>query len=85
MLGLILAAVVVAGLVLYQRRQNLAKTDLNAKLNPMWERMANRNRCKWKAGKAGSGALREFTCQTCGVTAYSTAANGPQDCKRSLA
>ena len=50
MLGLILAAVVVAGLVLYQRRHNLAKTDLNAKLNPMWDRMAKRNRCTRAAG-----------------------------------
>ncbi len=83
--GLILAICVVAVLVWYQRRQTRAKADLNTSLNPMWERMAKTNRCKWKAGKAGSGALREFTCQTCGVTAYSTAANGPQDCKRNLA
>jgi hypothetical protein len=54
-----------------------------SKLNPTWNRMHKPKQCKWVAA-ADAGGLREFTCKTCGITAYSGDPKGPQQCKKSI-
>ncbi len=39
--------------------------------------------CHWQKQGRGAG-LQAFHCKTCGQTAYSSHARGPQDCKRDL-
>ncbi|HRK43403.1 MAG TPA: hypothetical protein PLH11_10195 [Gemmobacter sp.] len=39
--------------------------------------------CEWQKQGRGAG-LQAFQCKTCGQTAYSTHARGPQECKRDL-
>ncbi len=44
-----------------------------------------RKPCKWHRTPAqDSGALACYTCQTCGVEAYSSRRAAPLDCKRDL-
>jgi hypothetical protein len=44
-----------------------------------------RKACKWQPMGEARGRLREFRCATCGVTAYSMNAEGPELCKRDVA
>ena len=43
-----------------------------------------RKPCKWQPTGDGKGALLEFRCETCGVSAYSRTGKGPVDCKQNL-
>ncbi|WP_022703568.1 hypothetical protein [Pseudorhodobacter ferrugineus] len=61
-----------------------ARSELNRTLDPIWDRMRKPKQCKWVSGRAHDGGLREFTCETCKVTAYSGNPNGPQQCKKSI-
>lgn len=45
-------------------------------------RLMRRN-CRWQP-QGGSGTLKAFRCETCGVTAYSKERRGPRDCKKGL-
>ncbi|MFW2589260.1 hypothetical protein [Sagittula sp. SSi028] len=40
--------------------------------------------CKWVPDGEPRGRLRPFRCTTCGVTAFSQHATGPELCKRGL-
>ncbi|MBP0483701.1 hypothetical protein [Sagittula salina] len=44
-----------------------------------------RKACDWQPMGEPRGRLREFRCAACGVTAFSTNAEGPELCKRGLA
>ncbi|MGL5009322.1 MAG: hypothetical protein ACRC6I_05535 [Paracoccaceae bacterium] len=57
---------------------------LGSKLDPLWSRLTRRRKCRWVAEGASGETLRAFRCETCGVTAYSAQATGPQECKRGL-
>jgi hypothetical protein len=50
----------------------------------MWERMRAPKKCRWVASQQHGQGLREFTCETCGVTAYSGNPNGPKECKKGI-
>lgn len=41
-----------------------------------------RKACRWERTGAGSGALTQFRCRTCGVVAYSAEPGGPVQCKK---
>jgi len=41
--------------------------------------------CNWQLTPGGHGALREYTCKTCGVTAYGHNGKPPSLCKRKIA
>jgi hypothetical protein len=58
--------------------------ELGTRLDPLWRRLVRRKPCKWIAEANSAENLRAFRCATCGVTAYSAAANGPRECKRGL-
>ncbi len=50
----------------------------------VWRRGGFRGRqCRWQLID-DRRALKEFRCESCGVTAYSQSARGPQECKRNL-
>lgn len=74
----LLLLLVAAGLLLWlhlRSRSGLARTpDLSA---------MPRKSCKWQKQGRGAG-LQAFHCKTCGQTAYSAHARGPQDCKGDL-
>ncbi|UPH72178.1 hypothetical protein LGT41_0004970 [Abyssibius alkaniclasticus] len=40
--------------------------------------------CRWVPTPGGHGSLREYTCKTCGVTAYGQNGKPPSLCKRTV-
>lgn len=81
---LIVAALVVLWFVWANWGRDKAGAELGRTLDPAWRRLVRRRKCRWQATGAGGGALSEFRCETCGVTAYSGSAKGPKECKRGL-
>ncbi|MFV0409324.1 MAG: hypothetical protein ACK5LJ_06410 [Paracoccus sp. (in: a-proteobacteria)] len=50
----------------------------------LWRQGGLRGRkCRW-ALIDDRRALKEFRCESCGVTAYSQSGHGPRECKRNL-
>ncbi len=82
---LVLAGILVIGWFVWANwGRGKASAELNRKLDPVWSRITKPKKCKWKAAASGGTGLREFTCQTCGVTAYSASQAGPIECKKGL-
>jgi hypothetical protein len=82
---LILIAMGAAFVLWRLRARNRVEGALGQTLDPLVARLFRRAKCRWAATGAGEGALQEFRCATCGVTAYSQSATGPRECKRGLA
>ncbi|RUS59515.1 hypothetical protein EGN72_12400 [Pseudorhodobacter sp. E13] len=61
-----------------------ARSELSRKLDPMWDRLRKPKQCRWVASRQHGQGLREFTCETCHVTAYSGHPDGPKDCKKTI-
>lgn len=81
---LILALLCIAFFVWSNWGRAKARSELSSTLDPIWNRMRKPKQCKWVSGRPQDGGLREFTCETCGVTAYSGNPNGPQHCKKGI-
>lgn len=81
---LIAAAFVILWFVWANWGRDRADAELGRTLDPVWRRIARRRTCLWQPTGAGGGALREFRCKACNVTAYSASAKGPTECKRGL-
>jgi hypothetical protein len=81
---LILALACIGYFVWYNWGRAKAQSELSRKLDPMWDRMRKPKKCRWVSGRVHGGGLREFTCETCGVTAYSGNSKGPRECKKRL-
>jgi hypothetical protein len=80
----ILALVVIGYFIWANWGRAKARSELSRKLDPMWERMRAPKKCRWVASQQHGQGLREFTCETCGVTAYSGNPNGPKECKKGI-
>ena len=80
MIGLL----VIAALLVWRLwARDRAEAELSSRLDPLWRRIFRRKSCRWRLVNDRS-ALREFRCETCGVTAYSRSDRGPVECKRQL-
>jgi hypothetical protein len=79
-LGLTLAALIVWRLWARDRLQG----ELSTRLDPLANRLFRSRPCRWHPTGAATESLREFRCDSCGVTAYSMDARGPNECKSSL-
>ncbi|MBS8227667.1 hypothetical protein [Vannielia litorea] len=80
----ILTALAVIGLfVWWNWGRARARSELSSRLDPLANRVLRRRKCRWRP-TGGSGALKEFRCESCGVTAYSQRSAGPAECKRNL-
>ena len=75
----ILIIVVVIAVILVLLLPSPLNSGRHRPLRPFW-----RKSCRWRPTDKASESLRAFECQTCGITAYSSNATGPQDCKRGL-
>ncbi|MBY6050053.1 hypothetical protein KUV47_18920 [Vannielia litorea] len=81
---IVISALVVIGLFIWWNwGRNRARAELSNRLDPLANRVFRRRKCRWSP-VGGSGALKEFRCETCGVTAYSQSARGPAECKKGL-
>lgn len=81
---LLIALAVLAGLLVWRLwARDRAQAEMSARLDPLWHRLLRRKPCRWQL-RDGRGALKEFRCAHCGVTAYSRTDRGPQECKRAL-
>ncbi|SFR51081.1 hypothetical protein SAMN04488002_2707 [Litoreibacter janthinus] len=77
----VLAAVLaVAGFVWWSWGRRRAGDEVAFRLDSLFRRKP----CKWKATGDAKGALEDYQCAVCGVTAFSRTGQGPVDCKRSL-
>jgi hypothetical protein len=75
----------VAALVVWANwGRNRVAGELGNRLDPIWYRLIRKKRCRWVATGSSGENLRQFHCETCGVTAYSASARGPKECKRGL-
>jgi hypothetical protein len=68
--------VLIAVVVFYRRRRGLGAADAAPTL-------PKRN-CQWVATGDPDRRLREYRCETCGVTGYSATGNPPVECKQGL-
>lgn len=81
---LLIAALVLAALVVWRLwARDRTQAELATRLDPIWRRLFRRKTCRWQLVRDRS-SLKEFRCETCGVTAYSRADRGPTECKRQL-
>ncbi|MGH1367052.1 MAG: hypothetical protein ACRBCL_00440 [Maritimibacter sp.] len=76
---LALVAILLVALVV---RRKAAPGQAKAKSAPHLGKWRGRKACKWRAIGDQGATLREFECETCGITAYSVEARGPKDCKK---
>ena len=70
----------VAGFVWWSWGRRRAGNEVAFRLDKLFRRKP----CKWRPTGDGKGALQEFRCETCGVSAYSRTSRGPVDCKRNI-
>ncbi len=81
---ILIAVLMIAALVVWRLwARDRAQAELGSRLDPLANRLLRRRKCKWVA-QDSRHSLREFRCDTCGVTAYSRSPNGPVECKRQL-
>ncbi len=80
----ILIAIVVIAAVLLWLLPNPLNSGSSRPLKPFWHFFTRRKPCRWRPTGTSGESLRAFECETCGITAYSSNAVGPQDCKRGL-
>lgn len=77
MIGPLLGAIVlIAVVVFYNRRRGIGAGGGQPK--PI------KKNCKWIATSDPERRLREYRCETCGVTGYSSTGNPPIECKQAL-
>ena len=77
MIGPLLGAIVlIAVVVFYNRRRGRY-------LGSDQPKPIKRN-CQWVATGDPARRLREYRCETCGVTGYSSTGNPPIECKQAL-
>ncbi|MEZ5776729.1 MAG: hypothetical protein R3E44_00055 [Paracoccaceae bacterium] len=81
---LIIVALIVAGILWRLWARDRVQGELGARLDPLANRMFRRRQCQWKHVGRGHGALEEYRCESCSVTAYSQGGKPPRECKRSL-
>ncbi|MFD1795221.1 hypothetical protein FQV27_13900 [Paracoccus aurantiacus] len=80
MIGLLL----IAALLVWQLwGRDRTQAELSNRLDPFWYRIFRRKKCRWHVID-DRRTLKEFRCETCGVTAYSRSDRGPVECKRQL-
>lgn len=80
----LIALLVLAALVVWRLwARDRAQAELSNRLDPVWYRVFRRTKCRWQLVN-GRTAMKEFRCETCGVTAYSRSDRGPTECKRQL-
>ncbi|GEM_PF-2539497 len=78
MIGPLLGAIVlIAVVVFYNRRRNRYLGGSEAP-------KAIKKNCKWVATGDPERRLREYRCETCGVTGYSSTGSPPVECKQGL-
>ncbi len=81
----ILAAVVIGALIIWRLwARDRVQGEIGRKLDPLAMRLFRRRKCRWVQQGIARGALTEFHCTACGVTAYSQSSGGPRECKRGL-
>ncbi len=77
MIGPLLGAIVlIAVVVFYNRRRGIGAGGGQPK--------AIKRNCQWVATGDPDRRLREYRCETCGVTGYSSTGNPPIECKQAL-
>lgn len=77
----LVALLAIAGFIWWSWGRKRAGDEVSYRLDKL---LFRRKPCKWQPTGNGKGALNEFRCDTCGVSAYSRSPKGPVDCKRNL-
>ena len=77
MIGPLLGVIVLIAVVVFYRRRRGYAQDGGAP-TPI------KRNCKWTATGDPARRLREYRCETCGVTGYSSTGNPPIECKQAL-
>lgn len=77
MIGPLLGVIVLIAVIVFYRRRRGYGSGESAPTPP-------KRLCNWVATGDPERRLREYRCETCGVTGYSSTGNPPIECKQNL-
>ncbi len=78
MIGPLIGVIVLIAVVVFYNRRGIAARGGGA-----YSASPKKN-CQWIATGDPEKRLREYRCETCGVTGYSATGNPPVECKQNL-